>query len=528
MLFACSAWGIGRPRVYILFVWTLFTYGCDSLREISTDFSDKPKVTSFSPADVATQVALTSKVVLEFSQDMDRASVEQNFSVVGQKTVTGTISWSEGTKRLAFTPTELEPFVTYKVKILKAAKDKFGKQLAADFSSSFSTFASSRASTLTQQAQKSGNLIYHSPSNKLLVAYMGNATTGVNTDARMVIANKALNTFSEIDLSVSGAYPMWNGSGAPKLAQSANNVVASYMWVNGQLHALNHFLDSALTLTNRYQVTRTNTAGNAFGPDLIYNQTDFTVLFSDFRFTPGGGALKVFYARMDASGSMVDLGGTTNQQISSGTTSGANSGESQGAYTANGFGVAWPEYGYSIGHGEIFFARTNLNGVKQAFTGTNGNSELRVTTHASANSLGPSVAYGGQYFICFTSPRGGYDRVYLARVDTSVGKVAIADPEPDGSNDDDLLISEIAGVANSCHIIYNADKNEYAMVWFGTSAEGYGEVFFQRIATDGTKINSNIQVTSGRSTGYPSVAWTGSAYAISYVDTASKKVYLAH
>ena len=392
-----------RARVYILFVGSLCTYGCDTLREISTDFTDKPKVTSISPADAATQVALTSKVVLEFSQDMEKASVERNFSVIGQKTVTGTVTWSEGSKRMAFTPSELEPFVTYKVKILKTAKDKAGKSMAADFSSSFSTFATSRASTLTQQAQKAGNLIYHAPSSQLLVAYMGNQTSDYTTDARMIIANKGLSTFSEIDLSASGTYPMWIGAAVPKLAQSASNVVASYIWINGGVSALNHFFDSALTLTNRYQVTRTSPTGNAFGPDLIYNQTDFTVLFSDLRFT---GFLKVFYARMTASGSMVDLGGTTNQKISPGTTSGSNSGESQGAYTANGFGVVWPEYGYSYGHAEIHFARTDLNGVKQAFTGSDGNNELKVTSTA-AKSLSPSIAFGNQYFICFTSSRGG-------------------------------------------------------------------------------------------------------------------------
>jgi hypothetical protein len=50
-----------RAKIAIFCSCSLWFLSCDSLREISTDFTDKPKVTNISPADVASQVALTGR-----------------------------------------------------------------------------------------------------------------------------------------------------------------------------------------------------------------------------------------------------------------------------------------------------------------------------------------------------------------------------------------------------------------------------------------------------------------------------------
>jgi len=499
---------------------------CEALKQTNTDFNDKPKIVSNFPVTQAKQVLLTTPIIVNFSQEMSTSSVEQSMTVVGQKTVTGTYAWTNSDTTLTFTPSELEYFVTYTVTISQSARDKSGKSLAETFTSTFATFNSNRMSNTMISSIYTSDLLYDTASNR----YALTITMPNNALARFTMADSNLAYLSDIDLTTGPADNPWSGGSRPNMAYGSGYYMATYQHVEPTFnHPVMHRFDSNLNLSGSFVVTRSNTNGNAFSAEIIFNQTDFSVFWGDNRHAAGGGWTKIFYARMTTAGALVDLGGFTNLQISTGTTGGSSGNSANPAATSDGtnIGVVWQESGYSLPNGELYFAKTNLNGAKIALAGTDANNELRVTV-ATGTAWSPSVAYGGHFGICYHDDRTGTYRIYFSRVNGTTGsKVAIADPEPDGVNDDDLLLSENSDDAQSCQIIYNSAKNEYAVVWRGLTDANYNEIFFQRInATTGAKINNNIRVTDAKSANYPSIAWTGSSYAVSYADTIVKRVFL--
>ncbi len=108
--------------------------------ELDTGVPLPPTVTGTSPADGATDIAITSTASLTFSEGMDTTSTEGAFSIV--PSVAGTFGWNTGNTVLTFTPSsDLAYSTTYTVTVGTGAQDAAGNPLASAASFGFTTAA---------------------------------------------------------------------------------------------------------------------------------------------------------------------------------------------------------------------------------------------------------------------------------------------------------------------------------------------------------------------------------------------------
>jgi len=103
-----------------------------------------PQVQQSTPANGTKGVDPKAPIVIQFSEPMDRVSVEAafNLSQEGGARVAGAFSWSADNKTLTFTPTEpLAAGKTYRVTVGPGAEDQAGNPPAAPIVSTFTTKA---------------------------------------------------------------------------------------------------------------------------------------------------------------------------------------------------------------------------------------------------------------------------------------------------------------------------------------------------------------------------------------------------
>lgn len=116
------------------YVWT-FTTG--AIADIVL-----PVVSAMNPADNQTGVALNQSIVIEFSEAMDKTTINSSTVIVkkGSETVEGTVEYS-GTSA-TFTPTkDFDPNAVYTVTLTTGAKDLAGNAIASNLIATFTTGA---------------------------------------------------------------------------------------------------------------------------------------------------------------------------------------------------------------------------------------------------------------------------------------------------------------------------------------------------------------------------------------------------
>jgi len=98
-----------------------------------------PSVDSISPADVSTDVPITTNISISFSEQMDTGSVQSAFTLSdGYSKVSGTFSWSGDT--ITFNPSDDLGYSTlYYMTVDTGARDTAGNNMASDFNSNFTT-----------------------------------------------------------------------------------------------------------------------------------------------------------------------------------------------------------------------------------------------------------------------------------------------------------------------------------------------------------------------------------------------------
>jgi len=99
----------------------------DVMWSFTVEQAPVPKIVTTEPVDKQINVPVSAQIAVNFSEDMDQASVEGAFSVVSDKgkTITGSFQWSNSTLALIPVP-ELEYNASYTVKILGSAKSLKG------------------------------------------------------------------------------------------------------------------------------------------------------------------------------------------------------------------------------------------------------------------------------------------------------------------------------------------------------------------------------------------------------------------
>ncbi|MBW1807191.1 MAG: Ig-like domain-containing protein [Deltaproteobacteria bacterium] len=115
-----------------------FWIGCGGSENNNTN-PEAPTIESVTPVDLSEDIASDTNIWIVFSREMDRASVEAAFVLQGDSdAVVGTFVWDE--INMVFSPTTaLAQGETYSIVVGTGAMSADGKQLAQEFSSSFST-----------------------------------------------------------------------------------------------------------------------------------------------------------------------------------------------------------------------------------------------------------------------------------------------------------------------------------------------------------------------------------------------------
>jgi hypothetical protein len=143
-------------------------------------------------------------------------------------------------------------------------------------------------------------------------------------------------------------------------------------------------------------------------------------------------------------------------------------------------------------------------------------SDLQITD-AAWDSLYPALAWTGSEFgVSWHDARDGNLEIYFARISAGGSKLG-----------------------NDVRITFNAGDSAYpSLAWtgseFGVSwhdySDGNDEIYFARISAGGSKIGSDLRITfaAGYSV-FSSLAWTGNAFGVSWSDTrdGGNQIYFA-
>jgi hypothetical protein len=176
-------------------------------------------------------------------------------------------------------------------------------------------------------------------------------------------------------------------------------------------------------------------------------------------------------------------------------------------WTGSEFGVAWEDYRTYFY--QIYFARISASGVKIG-------ADVRITSTTEYATSADIVWTGSEYGVSWTDSRyAGNREIFMARISSTGSKIG-ADRritnDPDNSRGSSITWS----------------GSEFGVAWDDDRDWGDQEIYFARISSTGSKIGGDVRITNstGRST-YPAIEWTGSEYGIIWKDerTAPGQVY---
>src|SRR3989338_987816 len=135
--FALSS-GDGTKTVYVWFKDAAGNVSSSASDSITLD-TTPPTVSSTSPSDNATSVALSTSITATFGEAMDAATITASTFTLDNG-ATGTVAYDTNTKTATFTPSSnLTSGTTYTATITTSVKDVAGNKMASDKTWSFTT-----------------------------------------------------------------------------------------------------------------------------------------------------------------------------------------------------------------------------------------------------------------------------------------------------------------------------------------------------------------------------------------------------
>ena len=241
-------------------------------------------------------------------------------------------------------------------------------------------------------------------------------------------------------------------------------------------------------------------AATDFDATIAWTGQQYGVTWSDWR---SGYTREIYFARLDASGNKIGA----DAQISF---SSDEAGYPSIVWTGSEYGVVWEDY--RLSGGGIYFAGIDSDGNRV------GDDVLVSGTYSSFYFyIEPSLVWTGhRYGVAWSDETSGNFDVYFALLDAQGNKIG-----------DDLPVRDSTGRAYLGDLVWNGQ--EFAVVWSDYRGGSYPdeiEVYFARIAADGTLLGSEVRVTEagGRSQD-PSLAWTGSEWGVTWTDNRDGGVY---
>jgi hypothetical protein len=243
-------------------------------------------------------------------------------------------------------------------------------------------------------------------------------------------------------------------------------------------------------------VVRLTSLGTATAHDihplsLVWAGTGYGIAWADER----DGDREIYFSRLDAMGN--PLGAI--QQVTSDTF--LSSGPSL-VWTGTEYAVAWSNGWMVIGPFDsgisIYFARIDAAGNKIGFD--------RVVRHGYLCWRPSLVWTGSEYGVAWYEERvvGDWD-IYFGRVDAAGNNIGLS-----------TRVTSEPSDASFPSLVWNG--NEYAVAWHD-SRHTEREIYFVRIDAAGTKIGSDMRVTSSTETSEsPSLVWRDTEYGVSWAD----------
>jgi len=172
-------------------------------------------------------------------------------------------------------------------------------------------------------------------------------------------------------------------------------------------------------------------------------------------------------------------------------------------WTGSEFGLAWDDARW--GGYEVYFTRFSAAG---SIVG----SEIRVTnTDTYYDSMEPGLAWtGSQYFTCWEDDRDGINHEVMCRRLGADGSLVGSEVQLTFT-DEDNYNPEVAWSGSQLGVVWE-DGRHGTMDW-------NVEIYFQRLAADGSMLGSNVRVTDDTEySTYPAIAWSGSEFGIAFAD----------
>jgi YVTN family beta-propeller protein len=206
-----------------------------------------PKINEVIPANLATNVFVTDKIRVFFSKPMNKASVENGFTLTWTnngniKTVGGSFSWENDNTSFTFTPSgSLRENTVYKIILANSIADLSGNKLAQS-QSSFTTVAQAQV-TILYLGPGNGNtgvpvttpvvVDFSEPINPYTVTsatfklLFGNTSTTVPGSFEFLNENSRVVYTPDANLNFSQLYTIKLTSGIQDVSSTSSNLVAS-------------------------------------------------------------------------------------------------------------------------------------------------------------------------------------------------------------------------------------------------------------------------------------------------------------
>jgi hypothetical protein len=253
-------------------------------------------------------------------------------------------------------------------------------------------------------------------------------------------------------------------------------------------------------LNNEIYFTRVSAGGTKKGSDirlttdadeslrssLTWTGSEFGVSWNDER----GGNIGIYFTRVTAGGTEIgdDIMLTTNGLMYQGPSL---------AWTGSEFGVSWPD---DRGNPDaIYFTRVSVGGTEIG-------DDIEIDSF-TGNLANPSLSWTGSEFgLCWefnASMGGGPVGVDFTRISSGGTEIGFEIEYPDVA---------------SPSLTWTG--SEFGVTWV-YPRDGDDEIYFSRISANGTLLGDDIWLTenaSGTVYYYPSLAWSGSAFGVSWQD----------
>jgi hypothetical protein len=216
----------------------------------------------------------------------------------------------------------------------------------------------------------------------------------------------------------------------------------------------------------------------------IVNESMYGVGWLDNR----EGSAEVYFKRVGLSGNTVEAATRVSPL-------GDNSGDVAITYTGSEVGLTY--WDWRTGLLEVYLARLNEQGVVQD-TGA-------LISDTPAHSVTSSITWSGtEYGVVWDDARDGSWQVYFTRASSTGSTV--------GPN---IRLSHSAGF--SAYPVIAWTGSEYGVAWYD-NRDGPYDIYFSRIAADGTTVGIETKVADCDDCGLPSITWSGSEFGLAYND----------